>query len=192
MELNLGILDYDHVLKKEPLAPLHANSPKDAKEKYNKWHKHNKIALIMIKKSILDNVKRSILDSNLAKVYLNSISEKSKVSNKAEMGKLMKTFMSMEFDGKGNVGEYIIKGYDIIGKLKDLNMTVEEPFLVYMLLNSLPNEYDHLKTLYKTQKESWTVNELTSLCVEVEEERKKCSSSNEHGDETQVEKEIHQ
>ena len=43
-----------------------------------------------------------------------------------------------------------MKGFDIVGKLKDLNMIVEEPFLVYMPLNSLPDEYDHLKTLYKT------------------------------------------
>ena len=61
------------------------------------------MALIMIKKSMSENVKGSLPDSDLAKVYLNSISDKFKVSNRAKTGKLMKTFMSLEFDGKGSV-----------------------------------------------------------------------------------------
>ena len=119
------------------------------------------------------SVRGSIPDAEFAKDFMESIAAKYAISNKAETGKMMKSLMRMEYNGKGNVREYIMKGSNIVEKLKDLKMTVEEPFLVYMLLNSLPDEFDHLKSLYKTQKEQWTVNELISLCVEVEEEVKK-------------------
>ncbi|PRQ22921.1 putative RNA-directed DNA polymerase [Rosa chinensis] len=173
IELNLGVLDYDHVLKEDPPEALPAIASKESKEKYEKWYKHNKMALIMIKKSITENVIGGIPDSEFAKVFFNSIAEKYKVSNKAETGKLMKSLMRLQFNGKGSVREYILKGSDIAGKLRGLNMAVEDPFLVYLLLESLPDEYDQLKTLYKTQKEMWSVNELISFCVEVEDEIKK-------------------
>lgn len=64
-----------------------------------------------------------------------------------------------------------MKGIDIAGKLKGLNMTIDDPFLVHMLLNSLPDhEYSHLKSLYNTQKEKWSLNELISICVQEEDE----------------------
>ncbi|PRQ35627.1 putative RNA-directed DNA polymerase [Rosa chinensis] len=173
IELNLGILDYDHVLKEDPPEELTPTASREAKEKFEKWHKHNKMALIMIKKSIPDNVRGGIPDSEYAKEFFNSIAEKFKISDKAEINNLMKSLMRMEFNGKGSVREFIMRGSNVAGKLRGLNMAVEDSFLVYMLLNKLPEEYDNLKSLYKTQKEQWTVNELISLCVEVEDEVKK-------------------
>ncbi|GAB2268284.1 hypothetical protein Dimus_038703 [Dionaea muscipula] len=173
IELNLGILDYDYVLKENPPEAVTPTSSKEAKEKYERWSKHNKMALILIKKSMSDNVRGGIPDSENAKVYFASIAEKFKISNKAETNNLMKSLMSLEYKGKGSVREFIMKGSDITSKLRDLKMPVEESFLVYLLLNKLPDEYDHLRTLYKTQKENWSVNELISLCVEVEDEMKK-------------------
>lgn len=173
IELNLGILDYDHVLKEDPPEELTQTASREAKEKYEKWYKHNKMALIMIKKSMTENMKGSIPESEYAKVFFNSIAEKFKISDKAETNNLMKSLMRMEFNGRGSVREFIMKGSDIAAKLRGLNISVEDSFLVYMLLNKLPDEYDNLKSLYKTQKEQWSVNELISLCVEIEDETKK-------------------
>lgn len=173
IELNLGILDFDHVLKEDPPTALAENASKDAKEKYAKWFKHNKMALIMIKKSMTSSVRGSVSDTTFAKDFMESIAAKYAVSNKAETANYMKSLMKLEYDGKGSVREYIMKGSNIVEKLKDLQMNLEESFLVHLLLNSLPVEFDHLKSLYKTQKEKWSVNELISLCVEVEDEVKK-------------------
>lgn len=170
IELNQGILDFDHVLTEDPPAALPANPTRERKEAYERWYKHNKMALICIKKSMTDNVKGGVPDSNLAKTFFNAIAEKYKTSDKAETGALMNKLIKMQYTGKGNVREYIMKGSDIAGKLRDLNISVEEPFLVHMILNSLPEQFGHLKTLYKTQKEKWSINELISLCVEQEDE----------------------
>ncbi|KAL6146546.1 hypothetical protein ACLB2K_057224 [Fragaria x ananassa] len=63
IELNLGILDFDHVLKEDPPLALAENASTYAKEKNDNWYKHNKMALIMIKKSMISSVRGSIPDS---------------------------------------------------------------------------------------------------------------------------------
>ena len=75
IELMLGILDYDHVLKEDPPLEPTDDAPKEAKTKYQEWHKHNRIALIYIKKCITDAVKGGIPESYLAKTYLASIAD---------------------------------------------------------------------------------------------------------------------
>lgn len=144
IELNLGILDYDHVLKEDPPAELIPNASKDVKEKHDRWYKHNKMALIMIKRSMTENVRGGIPNSELAKVYFASIAESFKISDKAETNNLMKSLMSLEYNGKSSVRGFIMKGSDIASRLRGLNMSVDDSFLVYMLLNKLPDEYDNM------------------------------------------------
>ena len=104
------------------------------------------------------------------------LKKNTKSRTKAETNNLMKALLNLEYKGE-NVREFIMKGSDIANKLKELNMTMDDSFLVYMLLNKLPDAYDNLRLLYKTQKEIWTVNELTSLCADVEDEIKKKGKS---------------
>lgn len=117
-----------------------------------------------------DAVKGGIPESELAKDYFNSIAEKYKVSDKAEVSHLMNALTGMKFTGHGSIREYIMKGIDIAGKLKGLNMNIDDPFRVHMLLNSFPDQYSHLKSLYNTQKEKWSLNDLISICVQEEDE----------------------
>ena len=44
---------------------------------------------------------------------------------------------------------------------------------MFLLLNSFSEEYSHLKSLYNTQRESWSVNELISICVQEGEDKAK-------------------
>ncbi|XP_024158732.1 uncharacterized protein LOC112166189 [Rosa chinensis] len=165
IELNLGILDFDHVLREDPPQEPAANASKETKDKYLQWHRHNRMALICMKKSMTDAVKGGIPDSENARVFFNSIADKYKVSDKAETGNLMNKLIKMRFNGQGSIREYIMQGIDTAGKLKGLNVTVEDTFLVYLLLNSLSDQYSHLKSLYNTQKEKWSLDELISICV---------------------------
>ena len=48
IELMLGILDYDHVLKEDPPPEPANDASKEIKFKHQEWHKHNRIALIYI------------------------------------------------------------------------------------------------------------------------------------------------
>lgn len=137
IELNLGILDFDHVMREEPPADLPMNANKEIRDKFQQWHMHNKMAMICMKKSMTNAVKGGIPDSEYAKVYFKPIAEKYKVVDKAEIGNLMNKLTRIKFNGQGSIREYIMQGIDIAEKRKDLNMTIEDSFLVHLLLNSL-------------------------------------------------------
>ena len=96
------------------------------------------MALICMKKAMTEAVKGGIPDSDNAKEFYNSIALKYKESDKAETGNLMNKLIKMRFNGQGSIREYILQGIDTVGKLKGLNVTVEDSFWVYLVLNSLP------------------------------------------------------
>ncbi|KAJ9557382.1 hypothetical protein OSB04_011996 [Centaurea solstitialis] len=172
VELMLGILDYDHVLREDPPEEPANNATAEVKAKHQEWHKHNRIALIYIKKCITDAVKGGIPESDLAESYLASIADKYKVSDNAETGYLMNKLIRMTFSGQGSIREYILQGIDTACKLKEMKISIDDSFLVHLLLNSLPDQYSHLRSLYNTQKEKWTLDELITICVQEKSEVK--------------------
>ncbi|XP_074275414.1 uncharacterized protein LOC141599328 [Silene latifolia] len=97
-----------------------------------------------------------------------------KESEKAETRELMDYLTNTKYDGVSGVRAHILKMEDIANRLTKLKVPIAEPFLVYQILNSLPQkEWDHLKTAYHTQNDTWTVNALISLCVGVENKKGK-------------------
>ncbi|KAL0359254.1 UNVERIFIED_CONTAM: hypothetical protein Sangu_0774800 [Sesamum angustifolium] len=71
-----------------------------------------------------------------------------------------------------SVREHIMHMRDIAAQLKPLEVDISEPFLVHLILNSLPKEYGPFKITYNAQKEKWSVNELLTMCVQEEERLK--------------------
>ncbi|XP_068307551.1 uncharacterized protein [Pyrus communis] len=90
-----------------------------------------------------------------AKDFLDSIGAKFKESEKAEMGELMTMLTKLKFDEGKGVREHILKLVDTATKLKDLEVPVDDAFVVHMALTSLPQSFDQLKITYSTQKEKW-------------------------------------
>ena len=52
----------------------------------------------------------------------------------------------------------------IASKLKALKLELSEDLLVHLVLISLPTQYSQFKVSYNYQKETWSLNELISLC----------------------------
>ncbi|XP_061993423.1 uncharacterized protein LOC133711295 [Rosa rugosa] len=141
LELCLGYSDYEHVPHEDPPAELTLTSTREAKDKYAQWHKHNRMALVIMKRSMSEAVKGGIPVAKLAREYFKNIEEKYQVSDKAETGALMNALTGMKFDGVGSIREYILKGTETAAKLKALGVTIDDPFLVHLILNSLPTQY---------------------------------------------------
>ncbi|XP_050386636.1 uncharacterized protein LOC126802953 [Argentina anserina] len=118
LELCLGYSDFEHVLHEDPPAKLTTTSSKEAKDKYEKWYKHNGMALIIMKRSIFEDVNGGIHDAKLATQYFKNIEEKYQISDKAETGALINTHTGMKFDRVGRIREYILKGSEIAAKLR--------------------------------------------------------------------------
>ncbi|KAM5562975.1 hypothetical protein ABKV19_017926 [Rosa sericea] len=176
VELQLGLADFDHVLKEDPPAELTPQCSKEVRDKYNQWHRHNRLSLVIMKKSISEAVRGGIGDTEYAREYMKNIEDKFKLSEKAETGNLMGSLVNSKFDGIGSIKEYIMKCIDISAKFKDLNTPIAEDMLVYLVLNSLPEQYSQIYNNYITQKEKWTLNELISICVQAESKIKKGKS----------------
>lgn len=114
IELCLGFFDYEHVLHEDPPAEPSPQASKDEKNRVQAWQKHNRMALVIMKRSMSEAVKGGIADAAYARDYLNNIQEKFKISDKAETGSLMNSLITMKFDGVGSIREFIMKGLNML------------------------------------------------------------------------------
>jgi gag-polypeptide of LTR copia-type len=89
---------------------------------------------------------------------------------------LLNKLCTIKYNGRSNISEHILKMMNIASKLKAHKQDISEDMLVYLSLNSLLTSFRHFKMSYNCQKESSTVNELISHCVQ-EEERLKTDKS---------------
>ena len=60
----------------------------------------------------------------------------------------------------------------LASKLKTLNLEISEDLIVSLVLISLPTSFIQFKASYNCQKETWSLNELISQCVQEEERLK--------------------
>ncbi|RDX98774.1 hypothetical protein CR513_18263, partial [Mucuna pruriens] len=90
-------------------------------------------------------------------------------NEKAETSNLLAKLITMKYKGKGNIREYIMEMSNLTAKLKSLKLEIAEDLLVHLVLISLPAHFGQFKVSYNTQKDKWSLNELISHCVQVEE-----------------------
>ncbi|XP_017191265.1 uncharacterized protein [Malus domestica] len=165
-------MDLDVALREEePDVPEEDDSTKIT-NKYEKWHKANRMAILIMKRAMSDTVRGGTADMESAKEFLASIEAKFKESDKAETGNLMNSLMTTKFVD-GSAREHILGLIDIATKLNALDVAISDPFLVHLALNSLPSEYSQLKSTYNAQKEKWNLNELIAICVREHKIREK-------------------
>ncbi|KAM1415513.1 hypothetical protein ACFX2I_007155 [Malus domestica] len=61
----------------------------------------------------------------------------------------MTTLTSLKLDENKSVREHILKLVETAAILKDLEVPVDDAFIVHMVLNSLPSKFDQSKVSYK-------------------------------------------
>jgi transposase InsO family protein len=115
-----------------------------------------------------------------AKEFLANIEKRFVKNEKAEIGTLLTSLISMKYKGKGNVREYILEMSHLASKLKALQLELSEDLLVHLVLISLPTQFNQFKVSYNCQKETWSLNELISHCVQEEERLKQDRTESAH------------
>ena len=63
---------------------------------------------------------------------------------------------------------HIMQMRDIVAQLKTLEVEMFNSFPVHYILNTLPQQYGPFKIFYTTHKDEWSINELLTMCVQVE------------------------
>ncbi|XP_022849914.1 uncharacterized protein LOC111372006 [Olea europaea var. sylvestris] len=129
---------------------------------------------LMIMKYTIDNsIRQSTSDTGNAKEYLEAVGKKFTKFDKAEKETLMKLLITTTYDGVSGFREHIMKLTHFFYKLKGMKVELANNFLVWQVLESLPSQFDALKTSYNAQKEEWDLSEMTAIVTQEEEMIKK-------------------
>jgi gag-polypeptide of LTR copia-type len=126
--------------------------------------------------TIPESFRGPVSDSTLGLDYLKELKQMFVRNEKAEIDILLNKFCTMKCNDRSNIREHILEMMNTVLKLKAHKLNISEDMLVYLSLNSLPTSFGEFKVSYNCQKESWTINELISHCVQ-EEERLKTDQS---------------
>ncbi|KAK4400629.1 hypothetical protein Sango_1169000 [Sesamum angolense] len=146
--LTLGCMDLDLAFcVDEPPIPTDSNTPTE-KAYYELWERSNRLSLKLIKKHINKGIRDSIPECTKVKDFLKAIEDQYVCSDKALASTLMKRLSDVKYDGSRSVREHIMHMRDIAAQLKLLEVDISEPFLVHLILNSLPKEYGPFKITY--------------------------------------------
>ncbi|RID75834.1 hypothetical protein BRARA_B02852 [Brassica rapa] len=86
----------------------------------------------------------------------------------------------MRYHCNGKIRKYILEMSNIVSKLNTLKTELPAELLILFVLNSLPPQFNQLKSNYNTHKEKWSLNELIGYCVQEEERMKQERTESAH------------
>ena len=96
---------------------------------------------MVIKGSIEDPIRGSILECTTATEYLKKVESQFTVSSKAYASTLIKKLVNEKYSG-GGIREYILKMSNTTSKLKPMDLGLKDEFLIHFIFASLPKEYE--------------------------------------------------
>ena len=173
LQLVLGVMDLDLTLRVSSPTPHIDESSFDEKRDIERWEKSNNMCLMIIKKAISKAFRGTISETiKTAKEFLEEIKNRFSKNEKFETSTLLANLISMRYKGKGNIREYIMEMSHLASKLRAHKLDLSEDLLVHLVPISLPTQFNQFKVSYNCQKETWSLNELISHCVQEEEKLK--------------------
>ena len=72
--------------------------------------------------------------------------------DKAQKGQYLSLLEKTKYDGVNGVREHMMKLVHYYNKLKSLKVDLGDSYLIWQVMESLPSQFDVLKTSYNTQK----------------------------------------
>ena len=142
MQIVLDCMDLDLALRIEkPLSPTDSRTSEQRKLHEKRDHS-NCMSLMIIKCGIPDVFRGTISDDiTSAKEFLVEIEKRFAKNDKAKTSFLFQNLISMKYQGKGNLREYIMGMSNIASKLRALNLELSEDLLIHLVLISLPSQF---------------------------------------------------
>ena len=172
LQIVLGVMDLDLALRVSSPAPLTVESSSSEKRDIERWEKSNRMCLLIIKKAIPEAFRGTISETiKTAKEFLEEIKNIFSKNEKSKTSTLLENLISMKYKGNWNIREYIMEMSHLASK-RAHKLDLYEDFLVHLVLISLPTQFSQFKVSYNCQKETWSLNELISHCVQEEERLK--------------------
>ena len=181
LQIVLGVMDLNLALRVSSPAPLTVESSSDEKRGIERWEKSNRMCLMIIKKAVPEAFRGTISEKiKTVKEFLEEIKNRFAKNEKSETSTLLENLILMRYKGNGNIREYIMEMSHLASKLRAQKLDLSEDLLVHLVLISLPTQFSQFKVSYNCQKETWSLNELISHCVQEEERLKQEKIENAH------------
>jgi hypothetical protein len=110
----------------------------------------------------------AIPDCETAVEYLEKVESQFTDSSKAYDSSLIKRLISEKYTG-GGVRDHILRMSNVTARLKPLDLAIKDGFLIYLIFNSLPKEFETFEVNYNSMNDKWTLEKFIVMCVQEEE-----------------------
>jgi hypothetical protein len=81
---------------------------------------------------------------------------------------LIKRLVSEKYTGE-SVRDHILRMSNVAARLKPLDLAIKDDFLIYLIFNSLPKEFETFEVNYNSMNDKWTLEKFIAMCVQEEE-----------------------
>jgi hypothetical protein len=140
-------------------------------EKIN-WERSNRKCLMVIKERILEGIQGAIPECETAVEYLEKVETQFTGSSKAYASYLIKRLISEKYTG-GGMRDHILRMSNIAARLKPFDLAIKDGFLIYLIFNSLPKEFETFEVNYNSMNDKWTLEKSIAMRVQEEERIKR-------------------
>ncbi|XP_062079432.1 uncharacterized protein LOC133783827 isoform X2 [Humulus lupulus] len=171
--MNLTFMKVDLALRIDaPSKPADDATEKD-KKSYEDWEHSNHCCLMLMRYHMDESIRDSIPKSENAKDFLAAIKEKYKKFSKNEKNEHLNMLHHTVYDGSGDIRAHIDKLMGHYHKLKAMDMDLGEDYMVWLVMENIPSQFDSIRSSYNAQKEQWTVGEMSAILAKEEEDMRK-------------------
>jgi hypothetical protein len=80
------------------------------------------------------------------------------------MCSLIKMLISEKYPS-GGVRDHILRMSNVAARLKPLDLTIKDGFLIYLIFNSLPKEFKTFEVNYNSMSDKWTMEIFIAMCA---------------------------
>jgi hypothetical protein len=136
-------------------------------EKIN-WERSNHKCLMVIKEIISEDIHDAIPECKTVVECLEKVESQFTVSSKAYTKTLIKILISEKYTS-GCVRDHILKMSNVAARLKPLDLAIKDGFLIYLIFNSLPKEFETFEVNYNSMNDKWTLKKFIAMSVQEEE-----------------------
>jgi hypothetical protein len=135
-------------------------------EKIN-WEMSNHKCLMVIKERISEGIRRVIPEYETVVEYLKKVKSQFTGSSKAYASSLIKRLIFEKYTSSG-VRDHILTMSNVAARLKPLDLAIKDGFLIYLIFNSLPKEFETFEVNYNSMNDKWTLKKFIAMCVQEE------------------------
>jgi hypothetical protein len=109
------------------------------------------MCLVVIKERISETIRGAVPDCATAVEYIEKVESQFSGSSKAYASTLIKRLISEKYSG-GGVRDLILRMTNVAARLKPLDLAMKDGFLIYLIFNSLPKEFETFEVNYNYMK----------------------------------------